>query len=93
VNPLDDFFRRKGSVFVVEAVCSAVGGEHVKLHEVNVLAHRVSWSAHLKVILDVNARHQVGVLERDAIVRVGAEEEWLRRFCAVERRFHVAPQS
>ncbi len=56
------------------------------------LAHRVGRRAHLKVVLDINTRNQIRVMERDAIVSVGAEEKRLRCACAIERRFHVAPQ-
>ena len=56
------------------------------------LAHRVRRSPDLEVVLDINTWDQIRVMERDAIVRVGAEEKRLRRACAIECRLHVAPQ-
>ena len=56
------------------------------------LADDVGRRAHLKVILLVNARHQIGVVERDAIVGVGAEEERLRRLRAGLGWINVRPE-
>src|SRR6185503_1610744 len=42
------------------------------------LADDIGRRAHLKVVLDVNARDEVGVMERNAVVGVRAEEKRLR---------------
>jgi hypothetical protein len=59
---------------------------------VDVLAHDVGRRAHLEVVELVVARDEVGVVEGDAVARVGAEEEGLGRARAVARGGHVAPE-
>ena len=88
---LDDFLWTESSILVVETVSGAVRSEHVKLHEVDVLAHRVGRCAHLEVVLNVNTWDEIRVLESDAVVCIGAEEKRLGRTCAIQSRFHVAP--
>src|SRR6185503_1345483 len=44
------------------------------------LADDIGRRAHLKIVLHVNARDEVGVMERNAVVGVRAEEERFRRF-------------
>src|SRR6185503_1598690 len=89
---LEDFARSERAVFVVETVTRAVRRGHVKLHEVDVLTHDVGRRAYLEVVEFVNVRCQVRVLERDAVVRVGTEEQWLGRTRAVQCRRNVVPQ-
>src|SRR4026207_1685815 len=56
------------------------------------LADDIGRRAHLEVILHVNTRHQIGVVERDAIVGVGAEEKWFRWFRSGRGRSNVSPE-
>src|SRR5688572_17294593 len=71
MNALEDFAGSERAVFIVETVTRAVGRSHVKLHEVDVLAHEVGRRAHLEVVELVDVRCQVCVLERNTVVRVG----------------------
>src|SRR5262249_10557715 len=64
----------------------------VKLHQVDVLADDVGWRAYLEVVLFVNAGSEVGVIVRDAVVRVRSEEKRFRRFCSGLRRSNVGPE-
>src|SRR6185369_14947206 len=58
----------------------------------NVLADDIGRRTHLEVILLVNTRHQIGVVERYAIVRVSAEEKRFGRLGAGLGRSNVCPE-
>src|ERR1044071_2329589 len=86
-NAFDNFFGTEATILVIPTISCSVGGKHGKLHQMDVLAHYIRRCTHLEVVLRVNTRNEIGYLECDAIVSVGAEEERLRRLCAIERWF------
>src|ERR1051325_1821340 len=56
------------------------------------LTDDVGWRAHLEVVLLVITRHEIRVIEGNAIVGVGAEEQRLRGFSTSLCRGHIGPQ-
>ena len=68
-NPLPHFVRREGSVLIVPAIPRTVGGGHVELHEMDVLADRIGRRGDLKIVARQIARRLVGVTEFDALSR------------------------
>ena len=55
------------------------------------LADDIGRRAHLKVVLNVNARDEVGVVERNAVVGVRAEEKRFRRLLSGLSLNNVVP--
>ena len=92
IDPLPHLVGAHGAVLIVEAVGGAVGGGDIELHQVDVLADDVGRRLHLEIVLLVFTGSQVGVVEIDAVVAVGPDEERLRGLGAVDRGLGVSPQ-
>src|ERR1041384_3370091 len=90
-NAFDNFFGTKSTILVIKTVPGSIGGEHIKLHQMDVLAHNIRRSAHLEIVLRINTRDEIGYLDRYEVVSFGPEKKRFRRVGAVEGRFYVGP--
>ena len=92
VDPLADLVGAEGAVLVVEAVARPVGGGHVELHEVDVLADDVGRRTDLEVVELVVGGDEVGMPELDRVAGIRTEEERLRGADAGDGLADVAPE-
>ena len=72
------FFRTESAVLVVEAVARAVGGCHVKLHQMNVLAQNIGGRADLEIVNQIVVGYQIGMPVLDDVSRITTEEKRFR---------------